>query len=1114
MTDSNFKLPGTESIEIEYEVQVSGEPPEATESTATLFKHSPGGEVLETKELVKTGGSTVSFALSQRTLEDSPLWVQFHFARDDARVAAVDPAPIAYPLGAPEVARITVPADAKVDQALELKVETWGARVVDQPGTITFEPEMELDRVPADVKSSVRWKVNGTELDTTGETVNYTVLAESEGFELDVVAFVADPTEGEPARARATVAVPILTIVPEGGEPAAADGNAAPADDNAAGDNAAADGNAAGGEDDAPPPLSLLVGRDTQLNAVLEPSVPGTYAWEATAGADKVTLTPSEDGKSVVVRGSALSDEAAVTLKVKFTSEATSTEWTGERTATVFDGFAVKELYLKSVADASLRSKSYAPPPAEEEEAEAEAEEADAAEPAEDGAGEAQQGEAVTGEGGEDPAEAEEDAAGEEEAEGDEAPGEFAPATETEAAPAAAAPEGTDDFHFAPETETVKLFWKIDDKGALITGGRLELRDKATDRVLWTRALVEGEWTDGDHESDWNGQLDAEDATKRLFPDEFVTIERSPYKLTLILTGELAGEALPGKPDTAWTFFEVHPHSIELALGPRATLSRAKDRVVYDQLGGALPAADATSPKKVRLQSNIFITSLAEMNDETLYTQYDTLWGDGPNIPIVAKLFFKQSDGAKVEAPKALGLVKFMWNWTDRPESTSWIHVGARAFLNATLDCYKSSTLPRGDNCHMDHGGKRGSTTKKVFPNQTGYAAQATLRRSGFPFKVEAGRRRTWAAFSTGWGKGALAGMTGAVFQPSRMAGDSYVVSCYLAHEKRPDGSPVLDTTIRATIDAATIKAETGPFQVWREVHMRQYLKKKSTLTDFSATTFQGYYRQAYVLMVKKWSGGATAMTEADYNAKIAAGFAALPNWYSQMMEPPTAGAGAVNQYTVGTGAVTFRTFAEWKAAVMANPGTAPAGPWTDAQFTTWATGVGMHTANAYHGKCKALAKKIVETAAGLWLHASPGANFFQFLGLHNHENAPGGQSLNGWGMTLAVAGRTKASFAVCADASAYTGTGNSIEQTTAHEIGHTCFLPHDVNGATVPGGAQAAFHDVAFNHCTMSYNWAAGERKFCGLCMLRLRGWSRIDRRGAAGGHGIDNTQANNTKT
>lgn len=1105
MTDSNFKLPGTESIEIDYVVQVQGEPPEATESTATLFKHEVGGEVLETKELVKTGGSTVCFALSQRTLDDSPLWVQFHFSRDDARTPALDPTPMAFPLGAPEVARITVPADAKVDQALELKVETWGARVVDQPGTITFEPEMEVDRVPADVKSAVRWKVNGTELDTTGDTVQYTVLAEAEGAELEVVAFVAEPAEGEPPRATATIAVPALTIVPEGGEPAPAPAQGEGAAEG--GDNA---GNNAGGDDaEAPPPLTLLVGRDARLSASLVPAVPGTFAWEATAGADKVTLTPSEDGATLVVAGSALSEEGAVTLKVTFTSEATGSEWTAERTATVFDGYAVKELYLKS-ADGAKRSKSYAPPPEEEQE---QADDAAEEEPAEDGAGEAQQGEAVTGEGGDDPAEAEEDAPGEEEAEGEEAPGEFAASGEAEAAPAQSAPEGTDDFHFAPGTEAVKLIWKIDDKGALITGGRLELRDKASDVVLWSRVLVEGEWTDGDHEADWTGELDAEDATKRLFPDQFVTIERSPYELTLVLTGQLGGEPVPGKPDTAWTFFEVHPHSIELALGPRVTLSRANDRVVYDRLGGALPAVGA-APAKVRLTSNLFITALAEMNNETLYTQYEALWGDGPNIPVVAKLFFKKSDDSKVEAPKALGLVKFMWSWADRPESTAWIHAGARAFLNATLDCYKTSTLPRGDNCHMDHGGKRGSATKKVFPDQPGYAAAATLRRSRFPFKVEAGRRRTWAAFSTGWGTGALAGMSGVMFQPSRMAGDSYVISCYLANQKRPDGSPVVDTTVRATIDAAPIKAETGAFQVWREVHMRQYLKKKSTLTDFSAATFQGYYRQAYVLMVKKWSGGATAMTEADYNAKIHAGFDALPNWYSKLMEPPTTGAGAVNQYTVNDAAVNFRTFADWKAAVMANPGVAPAGPWTDAQFTAWATGVAMHTANGYHGKCKALAKKIVETAAGLWLHANHGANFFQFLGLHNHSSAPGGQGLNGWGMTLPVAGRNRAAFAVCASASSYTGTGNSIEQTTAHEIGHTCFLPHDPHGVAAGGGAQAAFHDAAFDHCTMSYNWGAGERKFCGLCMLRLRGWSRIDRRGAAGGHGIDSAQANNTKT
>jgi hypothetical protein len=38
----------------------------------------------------------------------------------------------------------------------------------------------------------------------------------------------------------------------------------------------------------------------------------------------------------------------------------------------------------------------------------------------------------------------------------------------------------------------------------------------------------------------------------------------------------------------------------------------------------------------------------------------------------------------------------------------------------------------------------------------------------------------------------------------------------------------------------------------------------------------------------------------------------------------------------------------------------------------------------------------------------------------------------------------------------------------------------HDVN-----------VHDKDFNNCTMSYNYDA-ERKFCGFCLFRLRGWDR----------------------
>ena len=54
--------------------------------------------------------------------------------------------------------------------------------------------------------------------------------------------------------------------------------------------------------------------------------------------------------------------------------------------------------------------------------------------------------------------------------------------------------------------------------------------------------------------------------------------------------------------------------------------------------------------------------------------------------------------------------------------------------------------------------------------------------------------------------------------------------------------------------------------------------------------------------------------------------------------------------------------------------------------------------------------------------------------------------------------------------------------------------MPHakyPTTGNNIPGGSQEDRHDDDDLHCLMSYNEPV--TKFCGLCQLRLRGWSAL---------------------
>ncbi len=617
------------------------------------------------------------------------------------------------------------------------------------------------------------------------------------------------------------------------------------------------------------------------------------------------------------------------------------------------------------------------------------------------------------------------------------------------------------DFWLASGAETVKISYTIEDPEGRAEEAVLELfvlDDDGDEQVLWRRELTEAERGAGDHELDWNGQVDVSAA----LPEGFVSVLRSPYTLRLRLRGH--GEADPLE---AFTRVWVDVAELALELGDRTVLDRELDRTLYDTLGGSLPTAGQT--KTLALVSNVFKTSSAEMNDNSLFVEYQTLWGAGPRIPVFAAVKVKDSSAAAVLAPRALAGLALAWEWLDVAEDTSALHAPAKTYVDAAIDFDKDLTEPTGDDCHVDRGGKRGPGADPVFPEQAGYAPQAALAAARFPFAVQRHVERANVAVSHAWTDGVAGGKTGVLFEPSRMAGDKWSLRVFPLRDLREDGPA-----------PAAIQASTGTFETMREVHVVNYLKKNASIGDVGMAAFQGYYTAAKVTMEDK-SGGSQTMVEADYNAKVAAAVAAQPAFVQAAIDS------TVNQYTAGDYAVHFRAYAAFLTAFQAAQG------WNAAQLATWLAGGGatVNTASKYHARCKTWAKDIAVAACDGYVHADAGINVLHFSGLYNLETQAGGLQLNGFAPSFTSTGRTKCAFVLCPGPGNYGGDSNSAEQTLTHEIGHHMFLPHaPYPSGSLPGGAQATRHDATFANCTMGYDYTA-ERKFCGLCMLRMRGWS-----------------------
>lgn len=634
-----------------------------------------------------------------------------------------------------------------------------------------------------------------------------------------------------------------------------------------------------------------------------------------------------------------------------------------------------------------------------------------------------------------------------------------------------------------------KLKWKLQDPSVAITEGKLEVfrtKDPEDTAPIWTQTLSTDQLREGEHEMEWDGQIGSHSD----FPDSYVTIEYSPYRIKITVSDG-------GKKEEKEAKFEVTVADFEILFGDKAVLSDAKDTALYEVIktDGGLPASGAK--RKVKLISNIFKVDPAgtvdngEMSNTSTasFDQYKTLWDEGPRIPIEAKVWIKSSTGAKVLAPKAWGKRKILWDWECVSPDLSAVHAEAKTYCERSQDYNKSTSKPNGENAHKDRGGKRTDDGASViFSQDAGGGA--------YPYRVTAGSTRKWAALGEPAKSGDKEGWSGAIFRPARMAGDGYKVTAYF------DPSPKKDLDVEGAL-AAAFKKDTGTFEMWREIHLSKYIKKAAAIPSFTVATFQGYYEKAFVQVEDK-TPGIDTMTKADYDTAFTNAINAQPALVKDYCIDST-----VSQFDGGSHAVTYRSHADMKAAYIAKikADLMTADPTlTDAAATTQATTVvttalttaGIETPTKYANQARWWSIDICQTACSIYMGANDGVTIIQFDGTDSLVPTATG-TINGFAPTFTTSGRNKCAFIQYR--TVYTGNSNTMEQTISHEIGHHMFLPHaPLPAANLPGGAEADAHDKDDLHCLMGYDYTA-ERKFCGKCLLRMRGWdhTKLDKDGTA---------------
>ncbi len=325
----------------------------------------------------------------------------------------------------------------------------------------------------------------------------------------------------------------------------------------------------------------------------------------------------------------------------------------------------------------------------------------------------------------------------------------------------------------------------------------------------------------------------AVNVSKEMFPAGCLSVEHAPYllKMTIAPEPDVAVEV-----GSAWIYLDVVAAEIRLSLGDENMLRSSpegdKERAILREMRemGSFPANEE-SLAKVLLPSNIFSTNTDEwheLNQDVPFERYKAAWGNGPELPLFAEFLVRDSKGNAVSAPRAVAGSQLLWDWSE-PLSPPLKLNGGRtaegdeAHINDYLERYTkgkapSSAFSKGNNCHADHGGKGGSSD--ALDRVLSLVSHES--RSGFPFEVRSPANRTWAAISRIQGEGPHAGKTGVIFQPSRMAGDSYRVSACWCYDSEGTGVGLLDDTQEDI--PVTLRGTSGTFQVWRQLHLVQYV--------------------------------------------------------------------------------------------------------------------------------------------------------------------------------------------------------------------------------------------------------------------------------------------------
>ncbi len=530
-------------------------------------------------------------------------------------------------------------------------------------------------------------------------------------------------------------------------------------------------------------------------------------------------------------------------------------------------------------------------------------------------------------------------------------------------------------------------------------------------------------------------------------------------------------------------------------------------RQIFENGPDRLPGAGEQA--RAFIEHDYFYGTMAEFVNPIGHLAKDQAKLDPIQFPVEASLRLVSRDdvdgtGAGVDVdPEAIGPLEIEWDVDDPPEDTdvlppnpptAAIPSRGRLYVDAVL--LATQDAAQRDNCRVEVGGRRAAVhdAGQYFAIGAQHAPWTTTHAGTQVFSTV----HQGPAAHANAGK---RGRAGAWFRGSYIAGDNFRIRARMAFARHPNAATLAANHIALAgltgrVPSTITDAESGDFTLWRIHHVAAIVDWPSpgrrVRPDFARV--REIYRSAHCELhaddVPRYDAHALFPTGPEQVAFVNAIHAAMP-------AAPNL---AVIQAHAGPGGVAARAFSGY--GLYPYP-ILPHGPATSAA-TYRGMLRNMVTSFEADAVLEAIASQIREKVAA---RRPAGAVFLRF---HWH---PAAFVRCGW----RVVGRAKDLFWPY-----YATTENSCiglehgvacleNQMTsaegaylfAHEVAHCRFMQHHETDFTHVVSDFPNDHDTADHNCSMSYPdgissrpglaWTPGsaeQPRFCGKCILKLRGW------------------------